>query len=106
MDWDNEELSRFTGVAITCYCGPADNLALFAAVAHAELGDVIVAASDSFTGSSVTGDLLLGMAKNRGICALVTDGLVRDIDGILRVGMPVFCRGASPNSSISHRLCR
>ena len=40
------------------------------------------------------------MAKNRGVAALVTDGLVRDIDGIGRVGLPVFCSGVSPNSPV------
>jgi regulator of RNase E activity RraA len=30
--------------------------------------------------------------------AFVTDGLARDLDGIEAVGIPVFCRGISPNS--------
>ena len=30
--------------------------------------------------------------------ACVTDGLVRDVDGIDAVGTPVFARGVSPNS--------
>jgi 4-hydroxy-4-methyl-2-oxoglutarate aldolase len=28
----------------------------------------------------------------------VTDGLARDLDGLEAVGIPVFCRGISPNS--------
>jgi 4-hydroxy-4-methyl-2-oxoglutarate aldolase len=90
--------TAFCGIAVTCYCGPADNLALFAAVEVARPGDVIVAATDQFTGTSLTGDLLVAMAKNRGVRALVTDGLVRDVEGILRVGIPVYCRGVIPNS--------
>ena len=90
----------FCGVAVTCYCGPDDNLALFAAVEIARPGDVIIAATDAYEGSAVMGDLLLGMAKNRGVIAFVTDGLVRDLDGIDRVGMPTFCRGVSPNSPV------
>jgi 4-hydroxy-4-methyl-2-oxoglutarate aldolase len=86
------------GVAMTCHCGPADNLALFGAMATAEPGDILVAATDAFTGTSVTGDLLLGMAKNRGILGLVTDGLVRDLAGVLGVGLPVYCAGITPNS--------
>ena len=35
------------GVALTCHAGPADNLAAFGAVAVAEPGDVIVAATDA-----------------------------------------------------------
>jgi 4-hydroxy-4-methyl-2-oxoglutarate aldolase len=90
--------SVLVGVAITCHCGPADNLGLFAAMAVARPGDILVAATDGFTATSVTGDLLLGMAKNRGILGLVTDGLVRDLVGILGVGLPVYCAGITANS--------
>ena len=38
------------------------------------------------------------MAKNQGVSAFVTDGMVRDIDGLNAVGIPVFARGLSPNS--------
>lgn len=86
------------GVAMTCHCGPADNLALFGAMATALAGDILVAATDAFTATSVTGDLLLGMAKNRGLLGLVTDGLVRDLAGVLGVGLPVYCAGVTPNS--------
>ena len=92
--------SVFVGVALTCHCGPADNLALFGAMATAKPGDILVAATDGFTGTSVTGDLLLGMAKNRGVLGLVTDGLVRDLAGILGVGLPVYCAGVTPNSPV------
>jgi 4-hydroxy-4-methyl-2-oxoglutarate aldolase len=88
----------FCGVALTCACGPADNLAVFAALEALRPGDVIVAATEAFTGCAVVGDLLLGMARNAGAVAFVTDGLARDLDGIEGVGIPVFCRGVSPNS--------
>jgi 4-hydroxy-4-methyl-2-oxoglutarate aldolase len=86
------------GVAITCHCGPGDNLALFAALAEAQPGDILVAGTDQCTVTSIAGDLLMGMAHNRGIKGLVTDGLVRDVVGILAVGVPVFCVGVSPDS--------
>lgn len=86
------------GTAITCHCGPADNLALFAALATAKAGDILIAATDGFTATSVAGDLLMGMARNRGLLGLVTDGLTRDLAGILGVGLPVHCAGLTPNS--------
>ncbi|NKB68458.1 MAG: RraA family protein [Candidatus Latescibacteria bacterium] len=89
---------RFTGTALTCFAGPADNLAVFAALEVAQPGDVIVAGTDGFTQACVTGDLLLGMARNRGVSGFVTDGLVRDVEGILYVEMPTFCLGVTPNS--------
>lgn len=88
------------GIAITCHCGPADNLGLFAALASARPGDILVAATDAFTGTAITGDLLMGMARNRGVAGLVTDGMVRDLVGILAVGVPVYCAGLTPNSPV------
>ncbi|HEY1719873.1 MAG TPA: hypothetical protein VGG27_01410 [Magnetospirillaceae bacterium] len=86
------------GVAVTCMAGPSDNLALFGALYAARKGDVLVAATDSFTGAAITGDLLLGMAKNRGVAGFVTDGLIRDLVGVLAVGLPVYCAGITANS--------
>lgn len=88
----------FCGIAVTCDCGPADNLAVFAALEATRPGDVIVAATDAYMGCALIGDLVLGMARNCGAVAFVTDGLARDLDGLEAVGIPVFCRGISPNS--------
>ena len=86
------------GVAITCDAGPADNLAVFASLEHLQPGDVIVAATAGHTGCAVTGDLLLGMARNCGASGFVTDGCVRDIPGIRGVGLPCFALGVTPNT--------
>jgi 4-hydroxy-4-methyl-2-oxoglutarate aldolase len=89
---------RFCGPALTCDAGPADNLAVFAALDSLQAGDVIVAATDAHVGCAAVGDLLLGMARNGGAMALVTDGCVRDLAGIREVGLPCFAVGVSPNS--------
>ncbi len=91
---------RFMGTALTCWCGPNDNLALMAAVSLAEPGDVVVAATEGFAGSGMAGDLLVGMARNRGVAGLVADGMVRDRDAIVALGLPVFCRGVTANSCV------
>jgi 4-hydroxy-4-methyl-2-oxoglutarate aldolase len=89
---------RFCGVALTVQSRPRDNLAPYAAIRYAKPNDVMLISTDCYEEASVAGDILLGMAKNQGVCALVTDGLVRDIDGLNAVGIPVFARGLSPNS--------
>ncbi len=90
--------ARFVGVALTVRTRPVDNLAPYAALKFAEPGDVLVVAADGSDSGSVMGDILLGMARNAGIVAAVTDGLVRDVVGIDQVGIPTFARGLSPNS--------
>ncbi|MCL4747428.1 MAG: hypothetical protein KJZ83_18735 [Burkholderiaceae bacterium] len=89
---------RFIGVALTVRSRACDNLAPYAALLFARPGDVLVVATDAFEPAGLAGDVLLGMARNAGIVALVTDGMVRDIDGLNAVGIPVFARGLSPNS--------
>jgi 4-hydroxy-4-methyl-2-oxoglutarate aldolase len=92
--------TRFVGCAVTCETGPSDNLAVLAAISVAQRGDVIVAASDGFTGTAIIGDNLAALARNRGVVAIVTDGLARDTDGIIEVGLPIFARGTTPNSCV------
>ena len=92
------DLKRFVGSAITVGSRPNDNLAPYAALKFAQPGDVLVVTTDGDERASVLGDVLLGMAKNAGIIAVVTDGLVRDIAGLNVVGIPVFARALSPNS--------
>jgi 4-hydroxy-4-methyl-2-oxoglutarate aldolase len=89
---------RFCGVALTVWSRARDNLAPYAAIQFARPGDVMVIAADAYEEASVVGDVLVGMAKNQGVGAFVTDGVVRDIEGLNAVGIPVFARGLSPNS--------
>jgi len=91
---------RIAGTALTCNTGPDDNLGLLAAVNFTQPGDIVVNSTESYTNSAVTGDILVGMLKNRGAAGLVTDGMVRDEEGILVVGLPVFSRGVTPNSCV------
>jgi len=92
------EQAAFCGVALTCDAGPADNLAVFAALRLLQPGDVLAAATGGHSGCAVAGDLLLGMARNCGAVAFVTDGCVRDIPGLREVGLPCFALGVTPNS--------
>ena len=90
--------ASFVGVALTCQPGADDNLAIMAALALAEPGDVIVAAADAFEGTAVVGDNVCLMARNKGLAGIVVDGMARDFDGIVAAGLPLHARGITPNS--------
>jgi 4-hydroxy-4-methyl-2-oxoglutarate aldolase len=92
--------AQFAGTALTVETGPSDNLAILAALAVAQAGDVIITASDAFSTTAVVGDNVSWMAKNKGVVAIVIDGMARDRDGIVGVGLPVFSRGITPNSCV------
>ena len=100
LDWRIKRLvgGSLVGVALTCDCGPLDNLAFMAALAQCKPGDVLVVATGGYTGAAVTGDLLMYVARNRGAAGYVSDGLVRDLDDLEAVGLPVFALGVTPNS--------
>lgn len=88
----------FVGTALTVWTVPRDNLAPYAALDAARPGDVLVVTNGGARDASILGDLAIGMARNCGVIAVVTDGLVRDIAGIREVGIPVHAPGLSPNS--------
>lgn len=92
--------AQFVGVALTCEAGANDNLAIMAALVLAEPGDVAIAACDGFASTAGVGDNLAMMAKNKGLAAVVTDGMARDSEGIVAAGLPVFARGITPNSCV------
>ncbi len=92
--------AMFLGTALPCETGPNDNLAIIAAIALAQPGDVVMAASEGFKQSAVVGDNVTMVAKGKGVAAIVIDGMARDIAGIAPVGLPVFARGITPNSCV------
>ncbi len=91
--------SRFVGSALTARAGARDNLAALAALDLVEPGDVLVIATQGFTGTATLGDNMAKIAQLRGAVALVTDGMVRDAAEIMALGIPCFCRGVTPNSA-------
>ncbi|HVY05979.1 MAG TPA: 4-hydroxy-4-methyl-2-oxoglutarate aldolase [Burkholderiales bacterium] len=93
---------RFSGSAITAYCGPMDNLAAMAILDFAKKGDVIVIATTGDDTAATIGDLWAFWAKKIGVVGIVCDGLVRDVTGLLKVGIPVFTRGIKPNSAFKN----
>src|ERR1700733_1574851 len=97
LDWRIKRLvgKSFVGVALTCDCGPLDNLAFMAALAESKPGDVFMVATNGYVAAAVTGDLLMYVARNRGAAAFVTDGLVRDLDDLETVGLPIVCGGVA-----------
>lgn len=89
---------RVIGIALTVRTRPGDNLALYKALDVARPGDVLVIATYDYTTGSTFGDIVVNIAKRKGIAGIVCDGLCRDASGIRAVGLPVFTRGLSPSS--------
>jgi len=64
-----------------------------AAIEDMPAGCIAVVDAMGITDAGIFGDILCARMKVRGVAALVTDGVVRDIAGVLSTHLPVWCRG-------------
>lgn len=64
-------------------------------------GCVAVVDAMGVTDAGIFGDILCARMHKRGVAALVTDGVVRDIAGVLGTGLPVWCQGVAAPPSVA-----
>ena len=51
--------------------------------------------------AGIFGDILCQRMQRRHVAALVTDGVVRDVAGVLATGLPVWCSGVAAPPSVA-----
>jgi len=64
-------------------------------------GCVAVVDAMGVTDAGIFGDILCARMAKRGVAALVTDGVVRDLAGVRGTGLPVWCQGAAAPPSVA-----
>jgi regulator of RNase E activity RraA len=64
-------------------------------------GAVAVVDAMGITDAGIFGDILCARMAKRGVAALVTDGVMRDIAGVLGTGLPVWCNGVAAPPSVA-----
>ena len=64
-------------------------------------GCVAVVAADGCTDAGIFGDILCARMKVRNVAALVTDGVVRDLIGVLDTGLSVWAGGTAAPPSVA-----
>lgn len=64
-------------------------------------GCIAVVDAMGITDAGIFGDILCARMKKRGVAALVTDGVVRDVAGVLATGLPVWCQGQAAPPSVA-----
>ena len=72
-----------------------------AAIEAMPAGCIAVADAMGVTDAGIFGDILCARIAKRGVAGLVTDGVVRDIAGVLGTGLPVWCQGAAAPASVN-----
>ena len=72
-----------------------------AAIEAMPAGCIAVVDAMGVTDAGIFGDILCARMARRGVAGLVTDGVVRDLAGVLGTGLPVWCRGAAAPPSVA-----
>jgi regulator of RNase E activity RraA len=72
-----------------------------AAIEDMPQGCIAVVDAMGITDAGIFGDILCARIRKRGVTALVTDGVVRDVQGVLATGLPVWCQGSAAPPSVA-----
>ena len=72
-----------------------------AAIEAMPAGCIAVAGAMRVADAGIFGDILCARMKQRGVSGLVTDGVVRDVAGVLGTGLPVWCQGSAAPPSVA-----
>lgn len=72
-----------------------------AAIESMPAGCIAVVDAMGVTDAGIFGDILCARMRVRGITALVTDGVIRDLSGVLATGLPVWCGGTAAPPSVA-----
>ena len=71
------------------------------AIEAMEDGVICVADANGVTDAGIFGDILCARMAYRKVGALITDGVMRDMEGVLATGLPVWCAGAAAPASVA-----
>jgi regulator of RNase E activity RraA len=63
-------------------------------------GAIAVADAMGVTGAGIFGDILTARMRKRGVTALISDGVMRDVAGVLGTKLPVWCAGVAAPASV------
>jgi len=72
-----------------------------AAIEAMPSGCIAVVDAMGVTDAGIFGDILCARMRKCGVAALVTDGVVRDVAGVLGTGLPVWCQGVAAPPSVA-----
>ena len=64
-------------------------------------GCIVVADAMGVSDAGIFGDILCARMRKRGVAALVTDGALRDVAGVLATGLPIWCQGVAAPPSVA-----
>lgn len=92
--------SRLAGIAYTIRILPGETLAVLRAIEEAPAGSVLVIDTSGDGVSAVWGGTSSLAAEVRGLAGCVTNGLVRDLDDLIEIGVPIYAAGVTVTGTL------
>lgn len=96
--------AKIVGPAFTLRTSPGNVVPCIKALKEVRQDEVIVIDTGGDERYSYLGEEMSTDAKNAGAIGIVIDGLVRDIEEIIRLKFPIFARGVTPMVALYHDL--
>ncbi|PPR65694.1 MAG: 4-hydroxy-4-methyl-2-oxoglutarate aldolase/4-carboxy-4-hydroxy-2-oxoadipate aldolase [Alphaproteobacteria bacterium MarineAlpha3_Bin7] len=91
-----------SGIAYTVKIFPNDTKAVILALEEAPKGSVLVIDAGGTNRSAVWGGSSSLVSSIRGIAGCVTNGSVRDVRELIKIGIPVYAAGISPRGTLKN----
>jgi RraA family protein len=86
---------KLVGSAVTVKTRPGDNLMVHKAIEMAGPGDVIVVDAGGDLTNSIMGEIMVSIAKKKGIEGFIIDGAIRDSEPIRDMNYPMYAKGVT-----------
>ncbi|MBP1930840.1 regulator of RNase E activity RraA [Ammoniphilus resinae] len=91
---------RIVGTAYTVSTASGDNLPIHLAIYSGKEGYVLIIDGKGHADHPYLGELMTSATKAVGLKGIVLDGLVRDKQALIELGLPVFAKGFMPRGPI------
>lgn len=98
--------SRAAGPARTVLCGQDDNLMVHASIERIQPGDALILTMPEPSAIALIGELLATQVKVRGAAAILVDGAIRDLEELVKLGLPIWTSHIRVRGATKTRLGR
>ncbi|ETF00764.1 diguanylate cyclase [Advenella kashmirensis W13003] len=87
--------AALVGVAYTVKVRSGDNLHIHDALRKAQPGQVLVIDGEGHTDRALLGEIMMSVARMRGLAGFVVHGAIRDADAFVKHDFPCYSRGVT-----------
>ncbi len=95
---------KVVGEVFTAKAYPGGTHVCDMALKAIQSGQVLVIDGGAFLEAVLWGEIYSSIAKSKGVKGAIIDGAVRDIEGVRKIGFPLFAAGVTPSAGTGDKL--